>query len=40
METKKFLETGILNGYELLNMIGTMISGNLKEICVSDIKNK
>ena len=37
LETKKFLEIGILNGYELLNMIGTMISGNLKEICVSDI---
>ncbi len=36
-ETKEFLEIGILNGYELLNMIGTMISSNLKEICVSGI---
>jgi hypothetical protein len=37
IETKKFLETGLYNDYQLLNMIGTMISGNLKDICVSDI---
>lgn len=34
-ETKEFLETETLNEYNLLNMIGMMISENLKEISVS-----
>lgn len=36
-ETKKFLDIEILDGYELLTMIGNMIRGNLKEIYVTDI---
>ncbi len=35
-ETKEYLGIETLNGYELLNMIGTMINENLKNICVTD----
>ena len=35
-ETKEYLGIETMKGYELLNMIGTMINENLRNICVTD----